>query len=212
MTEDEYGVVSGIYDPLLDPLLAPLRRAVAAMARARGWTRMVDVGGGTGRQCQALAAAGVSCLLVDRSPGMLRVARGRRMALLDVLQGDAVCLPLAAAGADAVVFSLCLHEMPHHVRQAALAEAGRVGRMVVAADYALPESADWRGRAALLAAHLPERLAGRRHYAMFRDFLARGAAAGVLQAAGFEVLERASLFQGALAVILARPGRSQGAA
>lgn len=209
MPGDAYRRMASIYDPLLDPWLNPLRRAVAEMALRHGWRRVLDVGGGTGRQCQVLAAAGVACTLIDHSPAMLRVARQRRAPLLEVVQGDATRLPLASpvaeSGVDAVLFSLCLHEMPPAMRLAALQEAARVARAVVVVEYALDQGPRWRSRAVRLAVHVPERMAGRQHYAMFRDFLARGGVQGLLRTAGYAVRERRDLYQGALAVILARP-------
>ncbi|MCA1986303.1 MAG: class I SAM-dependent methyltransferase [Desulfovibrio sp.] len=221
MPGDAYRRMASIYDPLLDPWLNPLRRAVAEMALRHGWRRVLDVGGGTGRQCQVLAAAGVACMVIDHSPAMLRVARQRRGPLLEVVQGDATHLPLASpvapvapaataveaaeSGVDAVLFSLCLHEMPPAMRLAALQEAARVARAVVVVEYALDQGPRWGSWAVRLAVHVPERMAGRQHYAMFRDFLARGGVQGLLRTAGYAVRERRDLYQGALAVILARP-------
>ncbi|GAB7080276.1 methyltransferase domain-containing protein [Megalodesulfovibrio paquesii] len=211
--DDEYRLIAKIYAPLLEPLLAPVRAEVAALAAQEGWRLVLDVGGGTGGQCVALHHLGVRCLLLDRSPAMLRAAWRERMegrALL--VQGDAAAVPLADGAVDAALFSLCLHEMEPALRRAALAEAGRVARAVVVADYA-EYAGDARPRAGsrareLLArwvAHVPERLAGRRHYRMFRDYLTRGGAAGLLAEAGFRVRVRRNVLQGALAVMLAVP-------
>ncbi len=200
---DEYAVFSKVYDLLLDPFLAPMRREVAAVVTAQGWTRVLDVGGGTGRQCQQLAAQGVHCLLLDASPAMVRVAARHRHCRYQVIQGDARQSPINRQGVDAVCFSLCLHEMAQPLRLAALAEARRVADHVVVADYVSGRTPPWHTRAMRLGVHAPERMAGRRHYREFCDFMARGGAEAVLQEAGYTIRERRPLMAGVMAVIRA---------
>lgn len=215
--EDEYALFSKCYDLLLDPCLNPLRNGVSRIILEQEWRRVLDVGGGTGRQCELLAKVGVGCVLVDASPAMLEVARRGRRSPIFLLQGDARRLPFrdrlpeqghGAASFDAACFSLCLHEMPQPVRLQALAEARRVARAVVIADYSMADYSmadveSWRAGFMRWGAHLPERLAGARHYRMFKDFLARGATEALLKDAGWRIQERRPLFGGAMAIIRA---------
>jgi ArsR family transcriptional regulator len=98
---------------------------------------LVDVGTGTGRMIELLGPAARSAIGVDRSPEMLRLARGRieakGLAHARVQAGDFYALPLADAAADTLV----LHQVLHFADDplAALTECARVlrpgGRVLV---------------------------------------------------------------------------------
>jgi ubiquinone/menaquinone biosynthesis C-methylase UbiE len=100
-------------------VLGPLREALEG-APGR---RLVDVGGGTGNYSLALRDEGWEPLVIDRQPEMLARAAAKG---LDTLEGDAQRLPLADAGADAVMLVSMLHHVEDPV--AALAEARRILR------------------------------------------------------------------------------------
>jgi ArsR family transcriptional regulator len=82
-----------------------------------------------------------SALGVDRSPGMLRMARSKLaqagLANVELRQGDMYALPLASGSADVVI----LHQVLHYAQQpaAAIAEAARLlapgGRLLIV-DFA----------------------------------------------------------------------------
>jgi SAM-dependent methyltransferase len=102
------------------------RAAEAAAAVERllpaGLRTLVDVGGGTGIVTARLCRPGRRVVVVDRSAGMLALARSR-------LGGRAVCgdvarLPLRTGCADAVVSVWLLHLLPDAAP--AVAEAARL--------------------------------------------------------------------------------------
>jgi demethylmenaquinone methyltransferase/2-methoxy-6-polyprenyl-1,4-benzoquinol methylase len=163
--------------PLYDRLMPAAR--VDPLANALSLSRrpvrtVLDVAGGTGRAARALSGAvdrgagagaadrderdggsdpraGHGVVVVDRSRGMLRVARRRGHGCL---AGDATRLPVATDAVDAVTVVDALH----HVRdqRALLDEAQRVvapGGVVVVADF---DPSTLRGRALVAA----ERLVG----------------------------------------------------
>ena len=99
--------------------------------------RLVDVGTGTGRMIELLGNRADSALGIDRSPEMLRLARGRieasGLARAEVRRGDMYALP----GADGSVDTLVLHQVLHFADDpaAALSEAARLlahgGRLLI---------------------------------------------------------------------------------
>jgi ArsR family transcriptional regulator len=98
---------------------------------------LVDVGTGTGRMIELLGGRAAAALGIDRSPEMLRLARGRiearGMRHAEVRRGDMYALPCAAASVDTLV----LHQVLHFADDplAVIAEAARAlapgGRLLI---------------------------------------------------------------------------------
>ena len=98
---------------------------------------LIDVGTGTGRMIELLGGRATAALGIDRSPEMLRLARGRieasGLAHAEVRRGDMYALPRGDRSADTVV----LHQVLHFADDpaAVIAEAARVlapgGRLAV---------------------------------------------------------------------------------
>jgi demethylmenaquinone methyltransferase/2-methoxy-6-polyprenyl-1,4-benzoquinol methylase len=137
--------VAPLYDRLMPAARAgPLGDALAVSRRPV--STVLDVAGGTGRAARTLSAlvgagddgGGLTggrprVVVVDRSMGMLRVARSRGH---DCVAGDATRLPVGDDAVDAVTVVDALH----HVRdqRALVREARRVvapGGVVVVADF-----------------------------------------------------------------------------
>jgi demethylmenaquinone methyltransferase/2-methoxy-6-polyprenyl-1,4-benzoquinol methylase len=140
--------VAPLYDRLMPPGNgAALSDALSLSHRPVG--TVLDVAGGTGRIARALSgvvpsgdADGHGVVVVDRSVGMLDVARRRGHACL---AADATRLPVETDAVDTVVVADALH----HVRdqRALVAEARRVvapGGVVVVSDF---DPSTLRGRA-----------------------------------------------------------------
>ncbi len=143
-----------------------------ALALADGdVTRVLDVGGGTGRASRALSLP--ERVVVDASAGMLREARARG---LDTVRADAATLPVRDDAVDAVLVVDALHHVGD--RAGAVREAARVlrpGGVLVVQEF---DPTTLRGR--LLAAW--EYLVG-----FDPTFDPPAALAEVIAAAGFEV-------------------------
>ncbi|MBC7521919.1 MAG: metalloregulator ArsR/SmtB family transcription factor [Sandarakinorhabdus sp.] len=98
---------------------------------------LVDVGTGTGRMIELLGGQARAALGIDRSPEMLRLARGRieasGLAHAEVRRGDMYALP----GGDGSVDTLVFHQVLHFADDpaAVIAEGTRVlapgGRLLV---------------------------------------------------------------------------------
>ncbi|CAA7619363.1 metalloregulator ArsR/SmtB family transcription factor [Magnetospirillum sp. UT-4] len=120
---------------------AEVDRALVAAITGRRVRDLVDMGTGTGRVLQALAAHVEQGIGLDFSREMLAVARANleRAGIRNcmVRQGDITQLPLPAASADLVT----IHQVLHYAAEPALvvAEAARVlrpGGLLVAVDLA----------------------------------------------------------------------------
>jgi ArsR family transcriptional regulator len=128
-----------------------VEQAVAVAAARPSIGRLLDIGTGTGRILELLAAAADSATGVDRSPEMLRIARGKLAAAgnqkADLLQADMRALPFPDAAFDTVTMHHVLHFADNPA--AALAEAARMvapGGKLIVADYAAHDREELRSR------------------------------------------------------------------
>ncbi|ROQ90145.1 class I SAM-dependent methyltransferase [Desulfosoma caldarium] len=203
--KDDYGTISRVYH-LVDVVLEGCRNGMTRALQRRELSRVLDVGCGTGTQVVKLRAAGLRAVGIDISAAMLCRARAReRAGTSSFVLGDALRLPFPDQAFDALVFSFALHEKPHPQRLAMLAEGRRVlnsGGLVVVLDYVRPNDRRARLAAGFLACI--ERMAGRVHYRAFRDYMQRGAADGVLTAAGLRLMSRTLWLQGTVGLFEGR--------
>ncbi|MBU6253319.1 MAG: metalloregulator ArsR/SmtB family transcription factor [Alphaproteobacteria bacterium] len=128
----------------LRSLHVPEAEVEAAMRRVLGTASLgtlVDIGTGTGRMIELFGAQARHAIGIDRSPEMLRVARGKLTASgtegWDLRQGDIMALPLEDAMGDTVVLHQVLHYLP--APEAAIVELARIiapgGRLLIV-DFA----------------------------------------------------------------------------
>ncbi|MFM5913177.1 MAG: ArsR/SmtB family transcription factor [Chakrabartia godavariana] len=102
---------------------------------------LVDIGTGTGRIIELLSGHADHAIGIDRSPEMLRVARGKLTAAMaggwELRQGDIMALPLEDGAGDTVVLHQVLHYLP--APEPAIAEVARLvkpgGRLLIV-DFA----------------------------------------------------------------------------
>lgn len=116
---------------------ADVEAAIVAALADRALGDLMDVGTGTGRMVELLGSRAASALGIDRSPEMLRLARGRIEAAglraAQVRSGDMYALP----GADASYDTVVVHQVLHFADNppAVVAEAARVlrsdGRLLI---------------------------------------------------------------------------------
>jgi ArsR family transcriptional regulator len=129
----------------------PVERALEHALAGDGLGALLDVGTGTGRIAELLAARAERVTALDKSPEMLRLARARLQALpadrIDLVLGDFTALPFEPATFDTVVFHQVLHFALEP--EAALAEAARVARpgaRIAVVDLAAHDREELRSR------------------------------------------------------------------
>ncbi len=130
---------------------AAIEQALAAAAEQPAVGRLLDIGTGTGRILELLAGQAEQATGIDRSPEMLRIARGKLAAAgnqkADLQQADMRALPFADAAFDTVTLHHVLHFADNPA--AVVAEAARVvapGGKLIVADYAAHDREDLRSR------------------------------------------------------------------
>ena len=129
---------------------AEVEAAIVDMLGDRPIGRLLDIGTGTGRMIELLGNGATSAIGIDRSPEMLRLARGRieaaGLARAEVRHADMYAVPRADGSADTVV----LHQVLHFADDpaAVIAEAARVagpGRVLVV-DFAAHDREEFRSQ------------------------------------------------------------------
>lgn len=115
--------------------------AIQSLLLTKPIGKLVDIGTGTGRMLELFGPASDHAIGVDRSPDMLRLARGKLVvsgnAHLELRQGDIMALPLPTGLADTVILHQVLHYIP--APDVAVSEAARIvspgGRLLIV-DFA----------------------------------------------------------------------------
>lgn len=184
MPANDYERMADYYDPLLNTFLDPLRKDVTSLLEKVGAYRVVDLCCGTGRQALFLHESGMEVMGVDLSPAMLRVARTKTPPEIVFHDADAANTGLDSSSFDAVLLSMALHELAEPLRQSILQEALRLLRSegtLMIADYRQPNTL--LGKTTMLPIFIVEQLAGREHYAGFKNFMEDGRTVGLLQRA-----------------------------
>jgi len=120
---------------------ASVEAAIAAALDGEPLGFVIDLGTGTGRMLELLAARYRRGLGIDRSPAMLAYARAKleraRLAHAQVRQGDIYDLPLGDGGADVVLMHQVMHflgDPPRAIREAA--RVLRPGGRLLIVDFA----------------------------------------------------------------------------
>jgi len=122
---DRYSQRAGAYDGLWSPIIRPAGERLIARLPLSGATKhIVDIGTGAGALLPAILRSAPSAVIVgvDRSEGMLRLAKAKHpspLALMDVQK-----LALSTGRFEVAVVAFVLFHLPHPER--CLAEVNRV--------------------------------------------------------------------------------------
>jgi ubiquinone/menaquinone biosynthesis C-methylase UbiE len=120
----DFDEISAVYDETRHPLDPETIEGLLGFLREHGWTRILEVGVGTGRIAQPLAEAGLFVVGADASRGMLSHAAAKGVTRL--VRATAFRLPFPDRAFDVALFVHVLHMLEDP--GAALREAGRVSR------------------------------------------------------------------------------------
>jgi len=157
LRQEPYDAHAAAYAEHLDPTLAGAAVRLAELAGARRGVRLLDLATGTGAAARAAASLGAFVVGVDRSPGMLGVAR-ELSPEIDFRLADACTLPFDRDMFDAVACGLSLSHFAD--RERALREVVRVlraGGRLVASTWAEGSSFPTRAVGELLDRYVPAR-------------------------------------------------------
>ena len=155
--EDYFTAQAATWDQVRSAHVAEcdVEAAILGALASRPLGTLLDVGTGTGRMIELLGGSARAAIGIDRSPEMLRLARGKieaaGLAHAEVRHGDMFALPQSDASVDTVV----LHQVLHFADAPglAIAEAARVlapgGRLLVA-DFAPHDREELRAKYAHL--------------------------------------------------------------
>ena len=168
-----------IYDPLVDPVLTGLRENLTETLVELGITDILDVGCGTGSQLRQLSASGLRCTGIDRSEGMLKVAR-KKSSGINYIQADASAMPFTEHLFQAVLISLALHEKSPEEGRKILKEMLRVlapNGFLIIVDYHFTENRKWIADKAVTMA---EFMVGGEHYRNFRYYRQNGELSNII--------------------------------
>ncbi|WP_051261394.1 class I SAM-dependent methyltransferase [Desulfovibrio inopinatus] len=178
LTHDDYAAFAAIYDPATALWLDPMRRHVVQILTQAKAKSVLDVCCGTGRFVRMLVDAGMTVSGLDISPSMLSQAQRTCGARATLSLQDATCMAFSSHTFDAAVIAMALHEKTAPVRQRILTEMIRIitpGGMLVLVDYGPHAHVSIDG----VFVGLVERLAGKTHYANFKEFMHTGALDGL---------------------------------
>jgi len=162
MLADRYTQRAAVYDALWSPIIRPAGERLISRLPLMGAKSVIDVGTGTGALLPAIrqAAPSAAILGVDRSDGMLRLARDRHsggwLALMDVQK-----LALPANRFDAAVVAFVLFHVPSPERcltevNRVLKPGGTVGSVTWGTERAPMANAIWDEELEAAGAHYLE--------------------------------------------------------
>ncbi|CAK7063364.1 MAG: 2-methoxy-6-polyprenyl-1,4-benzoquinol methylase, mitochondrial [Desulfovibrio sp.] len=196
MAADPYAFSARWYDAATSMLLRPVRERLTARIAASGRGRVIDIGCGTGAFVAMLLEKGLDAVGVDASCAMLAEAR-KRLPPERAVHVAEFPLPFADGSFDAAVLCLVMHESSSGP-EALLQEALRIAPCCCVVEWRMPER-----NLDLLAqplVHCIERVAGKEHYARFRQFAARGYLHGVARRIGVDVSDEEGVKAGTLLI------------
>lgn len=159
------------YDIVISPLLSGLTsRVVETIGQG---ANVLEVGCGTGELASALMRKGVNSYVgVDVNPKKIKVARAKiDHPNFEFIADDFLNIQVGSKF-DYAIFPMIIHSIDKQLAIALLTKACSVARVIIIADYLVPQPRNYKGMLVLLI----ERLAGVEHFTNFQRFKVMGGA------------------------------------
>lgn len=175
-----------LYKLLIDPLLKSVREKVASLIPDE--SSVVEIGSGTGAQSLLLAKTGRRVVGVDINEVMVDCASKSASKLnlnnikYHTADGSSLTF-IKDKEFDYTTITLALHELNDDLRKQILIEMKRISKHLVIVEYSVPlpkNIAGWGCK------HI-EMLAGKDHYAGFKDYTQRGGILSIIEELDFKI-------------------------
>lgn len=200
--KDAYRNIARIYDRLFDSMNKGLKLVGIRMFRPAKGMSILDVGCGTGSQLELYQRYQCNLFGLDLSPSMINIARQRLGYTAQLDLGEASDMPYEDDKFDLVISMLSFHEMSPETRPAVLNEIKRVLKTdghILLIDYHSGPYQPLQGWIAKLIIFFFELAAGREHFKNYRQFMATGGLAALINQHNLRVEKQQFLSGGTFA-------------
>ena len=189
-----------LYKLFIDPLLNNLRHKVASLIPKE--SSVVEIASGTGAQSLLLASTGRRVVGVDINEVMTtsasKTADTLNLSNITYHTADGSNLKfIKDKEFDFTTITLALHELPDSLRKQILTEMKRISKHMIIADYNVPlpkTISGWGSK------HI-EMLAGKDHYAGFKNYMERGGIIKILEEMDLKVEQVHTALNSAIIII-----------
>jgi ubiquinone/menaquinone biosynthesis C-methylase UbiE len=195
------GRFASLYDLFFDGLLKPIRLKNRDIIQKYGCKKIIDLGCGTGSQCQVLSKDDLDVVGMDLSEKMLAVAKKKDLQKTRLLYGDISKNGLPDGSFDCAIITLVLHPNDQTTIQQIIRDAKRVIQkdgVIIITDYDVGRQ--FKGKAAEIVIRIIESMANTSHRRNYFKFMERGGLYTILSEVDVKILESHSFYGNSLSV------------
>jgi len=208
VTKDSYRRVAGIYDRIFEPMNRGLRVLGFRMFLPPRGGSVLDIGCGTGIHLEMYRKYNCNLYGIDTSLSMLELAKARLGEQADFRLADATKMPFENEFFDLVICMLVLHEMDDPVRDAVLAQIGRVLKRdghALLIDFHAGKPRPLKGWLSKLVILISEVAAGPRHFRNYRHFMSIGGLPAIIEKSQLVIEKERIVGENTMALYLLHP-------
>ena len=174
------------YKLLIDPLTRGLREEISKLIEPG--SSVLDIACGPGSLLTELSPGIKSGIGIDLNESKIqlanRLARQKGLSNISFIKADATSLNgMFEKKFDFTILSLALHQFPESLRYKILAEAKKVSKNLIFADYTVPVPSNFSG----FLAKMIERIAGEEHYTAYKSYIRLNGLTGILERNAYTV-------------------------